>query len=91
MPRLVSDGSAGWFDELEEIVTTEPDGDELVLEPKKVAALARFNNEAVSDSDPLFVSLGCCLCAADAMRAWSASSSTRTQAASGLSGFTPWQ
>lgn len=52
VPKVLTDGQADWFGELEEIVTAEPTGDDLVLEPKKCAALTRLSSEAVNDSNP---------------------------------------
>lgn len=52
VPRLTSDGSAGWFNELDDINVGDPIGDDLVLTPAKVAALTTLSNEVVSDSDP---------------------------------------
>jgi len=52
IPRLTDDGSVDWFAELEEITTDSPAGDDLVLTPKKVAALTLLSNEVVLDSDP---------------------------------------
>ena len=39
VPRVVADGSADWFGELEDINVGDPNGDELTLTPKKCAAL----------------------------------------------------
>jgi HK97 family phage major capsid protein len=52
VPRIKSDGTAAWWSELEVISTTEPTGDELVLTPKKVAALATLSDEVIADSSP---------------------------------------
>lgn len=52
VPRVLADGAAGWYDELEPITPDGPNGDDLTLEPKKCASLARFSNEAVNDSNP---------------------------------------
>jgi HK97 family phage major capsid protein len=52
VPRIKSDGTAEWFNELDTISTTEPGGDELVLTPKKIAALATLSDEVISDSSP---------------------------------------
>ena len=52
VPRIVADGSAGWFGELEEINVGDPQGDELVLAPKKCAALTKLSDEVVTDSSP---------------------------------------
>jgi HK97 family phage major capsid protein len=51
VPRVVDDG-ASWYDELEVITESGPTGDDLVLTPKKCAALATLSNESVNDSDP---------------------------------------
>lgn len=52
VPRLLTSGTASWYSELEEISEGAPTGDELVLTPKKVATLAKFSDEVVSDSSP---------------------------------------
>lgn len=52
VPRLTSDGAAGWYDELDEIGPGDPTGDDLVLTPKKCAALTVISNETVLDSNP---------------------------------------
>ncbi len=52
VPRVTSDGTVVWLDELEEITTDRPEGDDLVLTPKKVGALAILSNESVDDSSP---------------------------------------
>jgi len=52
VPRITADGSADWYSELEEIGPGDPTGDELVLTPKKCAALTTLSDEAVSDSSP---------------------------------------
>ena len=52
IPRLSSDGQAGWFDELDELNVGDPVGDDLVLTPRKCASLTTLSNEAVMDSNP---------------------------------------
>src|SRR3954447_25932111 len=52
VPRVLTDGTAGWYSELEEITEGAPTGDELVLTPKKVATLAKLSDEVVADSTP---------------------------------------
>lgn len=52
VPRLTSDGGAGWFAELEEIDVGDPVGDDLVLTPHKCAAVTVLSNEVVADSNP---------------------------------------
>jgi HK97 family phage major capsid protein len=52
VPRLTDDGGVDWYGELEEISNDVPDGEDLVLTPKKIAALARLSNESVGDSSP---------------------------------------
>lgn len=52
VPRITSNGSADWFGELEDINVGDPTGDELVLTPKKCAALTKLSNEVIDDSDP---------------------------------------
>jgi HK97 family phage major capsid protein len=55
VPRITGDGTVAWYDELEPIAPGGPDGDELVLTPKKVATLARLSDEAVADSNPSII------------------------------------
>jgi HK97 family phage major capsid protein len=52
VPRVTGDGGVGWYAELEPIGAGDPTGDELVLTPKKCAALTTLSNEAVEDSNP---------------------------------------
>jgi HK97 family phage major capsid protein len=52
VPRILTDGTADWYNELEEITAGDPTGDELALQPKKVAAITRLSDESVSDSSP---------------------------------------
>lgn len=52
VPRVLADGGADWYGELEEITENGPDGDELLLVPKKVATLTKLSNEVVADSSP---------------------------------------
>lgn len=52
VPRVLSDGTAAWYAELEEITEAGPTGDELVLTPKKVATLVRLSSEVIDDSSP---------------------------------------
>ena len=52
VPRVTADGSAAFYNELEEIGAGDPTGDELLLSPKKCAALTRLSNEVVDDSSP---------------------------------------
>jgi HK97 family phage major capsid protein len=52
VPRVKTDGAAGWFAELETINVGDPTGDELLLTPKKVAAITTLSQEVVADSQP---------------------------------------
>lgn len=52
VPRITSDGTVVWLDELEEIVNDRPEGDDLVLSPKKVGALNVLSNESIDDASP---------------------------------------
>jgi HK97 family phage major capsid protein len=52
VPRVKTDGAAAWFAELETINVGDPTGDELVLTPKKVAAITTLSDEVISDSSP---------------------------------------
>ena len=70
VPRITADGSADWFAELEEIDVGDPTGDELLLTPKKCAALTRLSNEVVDDSDPSVIdSVGTAMTRAVALKA----------------------
>lgn len=51
-PVLVADPAIAWYAENTEIALTDPDTDELVVTPKKVAGLTRISNEAAQDSNP---------------------------------------
>src|SRR5262249_7906611 len=44
--------SAEWFNELDTLNVGDPTGDELVLTPKKVAAITTLSDEVISDSSP---------------------------------------
>lgn len=50
IPRVLSDGTASWVGELVEIPSSAPQGDELVLEPKKVANTVTLSRESIADS-----------------------------------------
>jgi HK97 family phage major capsid protein len=52
IPRVKTDGTAAWYSEAETLTAGEPTGDELVLTPKKVAAITTLSNEVVNDSSP---------------------------------------
>ena len=52
VPIVLTDGTADWFAELDPINVGDPTGDELVLQPKKVAALTQLSDEVASDSSP---------------------------------------
>jgi HK97 family phage major capsid protein len=52
VPRVKTDGQAGWFSQLETINAGDPTGDELLLTPKKVAAITTLSQEVVADSQP---------------------------------------
>jgi HK97 family phage major capsid protein len=52
VPRIKTDGTAAWFGEMETLTSTEPTGDELVLSPRKCAALATLSDECIADSSP---------------------------------------
>jgi HK97 family phage major capsid protein len=45
-------GTAAWFAELDVLNVGDPTGDELVLTPKKVAAITTLSDEVISDSSP---------------------------------------
>lgn len=52
IPVLVSDPETGWYAENSEITLTDPDTDEVLVVPSKVAGLTQLSNESVDDSDP---------------------------------------
>src|SRR3954453_8465422 len=52
IPRVLTDGTAAWYGELDPIGPGDPTGDDLQLTPQKVAALCTLSNESVSDSNP---------------------------------------
>jgi HK97 family phage major capsid protein len=52
VPRVKTDGAAGWYGEVETLTAGEPTGDELLLTPKKVAAITTLSQEVVADSQP---------------------------------------
>jgi HK97 family phage major capsid protein len=56
-PIVVSDPASGWVAEGNEIPVTDADVDELVVVPRKLAALTIASNELVADSDPSAVEL----------------------------------
>ena len=51
-PVLKADPSTGWYAENAAITLTDPDTDEIVVIPKKVAGLTQISNEAAEDSNP---------------------------------------
>lgn len=51
-PIVNTDPSTGWTAEGAEISPSDPDVDELVVTPKKLAGLTILSNELVNDSDP---------------------------------------
>jgi HK97 family phage major capsid protein len=51
-PVLISDPSTGWYAENSPIALIDPDTDEVVVVPSKVAGLTQVSNEAASDTDP---------------------------------------
>lgn len=51
-PILVSDPSTGWFAENTEITLIDPDTDEIVVVPTKVAGRTQISNEAADDTEP---------------------------------------
>ena len=50
VPRVLSDGTVSWVAELAEIPSSAPVGDELVLEPKKIANVVTLSNESIVDA-----------------------------------------
>ncbi|MDV6310263.1 phage major capsid protein [Gordonia amicalis] len=51
-PVLVSDPETGWYAENTEIALVDPETNEVVVVPSKVAGLTQVSNEAVDDTDP---------------------------------------
>lgn len=51
-PILVSDPATGWYQENSPITLVDPDTDEIVVVPSKVAGLTQISNEAAEDTDP---------------------------------------
>ncbi|WP_029116863.1 phage major capsid protein [Mycobacterium sp. URHB0044] len=51
-PMLTADPASGWYAENTQISLTDPTTNELVIVPKKVAALNQTSNEAAEDSNP---------------------------------------
>lgn len=56
-PILVSDPDTGWYAENTEITLIDPETDEIVVIPSKVAGLTQISNEAAMDSSPEVASL----------------------------------
>jgi HK97 family phage major capsid protein len=52
IPIVTDDVNAGWYAEAEEIGETSPATDELVVTPRKLAALTVISNELAQDSTP---------------------------------------
>lgn len=52
VPTITDDGGVGWYAELVEIGPGDPTGQEVILTPRKCAALTVLSDEAVDDSDP---------------------------------------
>ncbi|WP_145012981.1 phage major capsid protein [Mycobacterium marseillense] len=51
-PMLTADPSVGWYAENTQISLTDPETNELVVTPKKVAGLTQISNEAAADTNP---------------------------------------
>ena len=51
VPRLNSSGTASWTAELQEIVSSAPDADEILLVPKKTANVLVVSTEAIEDAE----------------------------------------
>ena len=51
VPRLIDDGTVSWVAEGDEIPSDAPDGDTLLLAPKKVANVVSLSNESITDSN----------------------------------------
>ena len=52
VPLVTEDVAAGWFAEGAEITEQDPGTDELVITPRKIAALTVISNELANDSSP---------------------------------------
>lgn len=50
VPRTLTDGTAVWVDELEEIPSDAPTGDEIVLTPKKLGNVVSLSTESIEDA-----------------------------------------
>jgi HK97 family phage major capsid protein len=50
IPRNLLDGTAVWVAEGDEIPSSAPTGDELVLTPRKIANVVNLSNESISDA-----------------------------------------
>jgi HK97 family phage major capsid protein len=50
VPRLLSSGTSSWVRELEQIPSSAPDADDLVLRPKALKNLVNLSNESIADS-----------------------------------------
>jgi len=55
VPRITGDGGAAWYAELDPIGPGDPTGDDMVLTPRKCAALTTLSNESVNDSSPSLI------------------------------------
>jgi HK97 family phage major capsid protein len=52
VPRVLADPAVSWTSEGSEISPTDPNYDEIVATPRKIAALTLVSNELVADSNP---------------------------------------
>lgn len=57
IPIVTSDVAAGWTPEGSDIAVSDPTVDELVITPKKLAALTLISNEQANDTSPAAVQL----------------------------------
>lgn len=86
IPRVLSDGTVSWVAELAEIPSSAPTGDELVLEPKKLANVVSLSNESINDApvdelDTVGNALTRAIATALDARAFSAAAATATEPA----------
>lgn len=86
IPRVLTDGNVSWVAELAEIPSSAPTGDELVLEPKKIANVVSLSNESIYDApvdelDAVGNALTRAIATAIDARAFSASAATATEPA----------
>lgn len=53
IPRIKADPGSAWVGELELIPDSQPDGDHMLIRPRKTATLAKLSREVWTDGEPL--------------------------------------